>query len=399
MWRWDRGRMQYFEFDNLRSLAKVAVQHDLRNTDGSTIRSATGLPFLPNRPDYRPWRNYGRVFMLAMLASQRTRRGAVEPTDVARVLAQDGVVTCDEYLHFLAEATMSPSPARTGWNYLGLIRYPLCFTLRYLLAKVSCGDNPVTPINEIIGAYIHSNFFGGEDQTAFIGLLANPPDYVDIARRNGDQIREARESIKFLCQISYLHCNRDTVMVSLAQEDALVIFNKLEPIGGTSDPDRHAEIARLALFFSGGTTHDFFDYQTTTISNELDSGFVEGSKVKRSHVVIERNSGLRHRFFRDQPTAVCDACRLDTKQRYPWTDRVLDLHHALPLSSGTRVDYQTGTLMEDLIAICPTCHRSVHRYYDKYLRKFNRRDFADKAEALGVYQHAKNKIRATQSSP
>ena len=84
------------------------------------------------------------------------------------------------------------------------------------------------------------------------------------------------------------------------------------------------------------------DYQATTISNELDSGFAEGSKVKRSHIVIERNSGLRRRFFDSNPSPVCDACLVNTKARYPWVERILDMHHALPLSSGTRVDSTTG---------------------------------------------------------
>ena len=78
---------------------------------------------------------------------------------------------------------------------------------------------------------------------------------------------------------------------------------------------------------------------------------------------------------------------------------VLDLHHALPLSSGTRVASQNGTLLDDLIAICPTCHRAVHRYYDKHLRKANRQDFTDRAEATKVYEDAKARIRAIHNGP
>lgn len=396
MWSWDQGRIPYFQFDTLRIMAKFAVQNDLRNTPASIIRSQTGLEFPP--ASYQPWRNYARVFKLTLLA--RESGGSAVPTDVASILARDGVVTCDEYLHFLAEATMSPSPALQDWNHQAIIRYPLCFALRYLLAKVSSSDNSDTPINEVIGAYLHSNFVGDESDTAFIGLFSSPQNYAQVAKKfSRNRIRQARESIKFLCQISYLHCNRDTITVSLSSEDAQDIFAALHPVGGVPESNGNLEIARVAAFFKYGSTHDFFDYQATTISNETDSGFVEGSKVRRSHVVIERNSGLRRRFFRDNPTATCDACRLDTKTRYPWTERVLDLHHALPLSSGTRVDSQTGTLLEDLIAICPTCHRSIHRFYDKHLQKVNRSDFADKAEAVKVYEDAKNRIRATQNGP
>ena len=37
-------------------------------------------------------------------------------------------------------------------------RNPLCFSLKYILAKVAGLDEYITPINEIIGAYIFSGF-------------------------------------------------------------------------------------------------------------------------------------------------------------------------------------------------------------------------------------------------
>ena len=392
MWNWDQGRMDYFQYDNLRTIARFAMQNDLQSASPSTIRQLTGLDFAAPR-NYHPWRNYARVFKLTLLV--REQNGVAIPTEVASLLARDGVVTCDEYMHFLAEVTTSPSPALTGWSRHGSVRYPLCFALRYLLAKVSCLNDSITPINEIIGAYLHSNFVGDESDTDFIGLLTQNQPYAQFTRNiSNDRIRQARESIKFLCQISYLECNRNTVSVSLGAEDAREIFDAIGPITGTREDDGNQEIARLATLFRDGSLHDFFDYQETTISNEIDSGFAVANKVRRSHIVIERNSGIRRRFFASKPLTVCDACRLDTKRRYPWTDRVLDLHHALPLSSGTRVASQNGTLLDDLIAICPTCHRAVHRYYDKHLRKANRQDFTDRAEATRVYEDAKARIRA-----
>ena len=391
VWSWDQGRMPYFQYDALRAISRFAIHSDLRTAQGAAIRLQTGLDFPPQ--NYEPWRNYARSFKLCLIA--REENGRAVPTDVARILAQNASTTCDEYLHFLAEATTDPSPALSDWDNEARIRYPLCFALRYILAKICVSGNPVTQINEIIGAYVDSQFAGGESDADFVHLLnSNHPDYAALAQmENSAAIRPARESIKFLCQISYLHCSRNEITVSLSRDDAMRIFAEIGPIEGPYEADGNQEIQRIAAFFRDGSVHDFFDYQATTISNELDSGFAEGNKVKRLHIVIERNSRLRRLFFAKNPTAVCDACLVDTKARYPWTERILDMHHALPLSSGTRVDSTTGTLLEDLVAICPTCHRSIHRFYDDYLRTAGKSDFDDKAEAMGVYQDAQTRIQ------
>ena len=254
------------------------------------------------------------------------------------------------------------------------------------------GDHE-TPINEIIGAYIQSGYGGSEDETAFIKLHQSNGNYAKFAGQlGGDRLRQSRESIKFLCQISYLHSTGRAVIAALSREDAADIFRDIVPIPGPYHPDGNAEIRRVAALFRDGSAHDFFDYQTTTISNELDSGFMEGSRVKKSHIVIERNAQLRNRYLQANPSPVCDACWLDTHVQYPWTDRVLDVHHLLPLSSGTRVDSRLGTLLEDLIIVCPTCHRAIHRYYDRYLRLHGKHDFSDRKEAALAYHDAKNAI-------
>ena len=390
MWNWDQGHMPYFQFDTLRAISRFAIQSDLRNEEPEIIRAETGLDFPPLH--YEPWRNYARSFKLCLIA--REQNEVAVPTDVARILAQDGLVTCDEYLHFLAEATMDPSPALSDWDNRANIRYPLCFALRYALAKMSVIGDPVSGINEIIGAYMHSQFAGGEDQGEFVQLLNDNGDFTQLTLERGPiAIRQARESLKFLCQISYLHCNSNEITVSLSTYDAIRIFQEITPIPGPFEADGNREINRLATFFRDGSVHDFFDYPATTVSNELDSGFLEGNKVKRSHIVIERNSRLRRLFFASNQSPQCDACLLDTRTRYAWTESVLDMHHALPLSSGTRVDSTAGTLLGDLVALCPTCHRAVHRFYDIYLRDQAKSDFDDKTEAMRVYQDAKDRIQ------
>lgn len=390
MWNWDQGRLDYFQYDDLRTVAKFSMSNDLRNAPASVIRSVTGLEFPPDH--YSPWRNYARVFKLCLLACELD--GKAVPTDTAKILATDGAVTCDEYLHFLVEATTSPSPALSTWSNKGGLRNPLCFALKFILTKVAVYGNPSSSINEIIGAYVQSGFGGGEAVSDFVNLLDSGVDFASlvVAYRYTDRFRQARESIKFICQLSYLHAHKSEIIATLSQDDAASIFQAIAPLGGTPLADGNEEILRLAAHFKDGSVHDFFDYPATTTSEVSYSGFIEGSKVKKSHMVLERNARLRELFYSDRPTAVCDACEIDTHTKYPWTDRVLDIHHILPLSSGTRVDTRIGTLLDDLVPICPTCHRSVHRYYESYLKDEHKADFSDKDEALKVYKDARSQI-------
>ena len=390
MWDWEQGRMSYFQYDDIRTIARFVLNNDFRNTPSATVRAKTGLAFPPNH--YTPWRNYARAYKLCLLVSLAGTDAI--PTDVAAVLATDGATTCDEYLHFLAEATTYPSPALNNWNHTSEMRWPLAFSLKYILANVALGIGNIISISEIIGAYITSGFDGTESVHQFVGLMNKQEDYRNAVRaiRNRSQYRQARESLKFLCQLSYLHTYRNDIFVTLDSNDAADVFEDVEPLQGNPLADGDSEIRRLARFFRDGSTRDIFDYPNTVISDVLISGFIEGSRVKRSHTIIERNSRLRDLFFTISPTTTCDACGIDTHVKYPWTERVLDMHHVLPLASGTRVDSKAGTLLEDLRAVCPTCHRSVHRYYDIYLTERGRADFLNKEDALQVYGEARASI-------
>lgn len=390
MWKWDQGRMEYFQYDILKTVARFTLNHDFKNASPALIRSETGLAFAAPST-HSPWRNYSRIFKLCLIVSEKN--GVAVPTPIASVLADSGTVTCDEYMHFLVEVVTDPSPALSDWAKISdfsTLRNPLCFSLKYLLAKVAGLNEFFTPINEIIGAYISSGFTGQEDDTAFLSLMPNRDQYPAIA--NSVDPRQARESIKFISQISYLHIDSGNVIAALSQEDAFNIFHEINPIHGNREPDGNNEIQRLAALFKDGSVHDFFDYKETIISDVVESGFSEGSKVKKTHIVIERNAKLRDTFFKNNPTSKCDACNLDTNKKYPWVERVLDLHHVLPLSSGTRVDSRKGTLLSDLVPVCPSCHRAVHRFYDAHLKSESRKDFTNEKEARAIYAKAKSSI-------
>jgi hypothetical protein len=315
----------------------------------------------------------------------------VIPTSLAKVVAMPGAVTCDEYFHFLVQSFTSPHPAFAEWRLAsGRPRYPLLFSVKYLLAKCAIGMSSPTQIDQLIAAYGLSEFIGDENQAEFVRLVTSS----EISARGRAKDRQARESLQAISQISYFHLEDGNITLSLDREDAATIFDSLGPIEGVRSTNGNEEIARLADLFRDGSNQDFFGYPNTILAEVVESGFSEGSKVKRTHINIERNRELIKAFFQKHHSAICDVCSLDTHSTYPWTPWVLDVHHLLPLASGTRVvtsrNNKVSTTFDDLVAVCPSCHRAVHRFYDKWLDSHKQKDFTDKAEAADVYEAVKS---------
>ena len=388
MWHWEQGRLAYYQFDVLRRVAKFVVSNDLSQATRRELQLAIGMSFDP--ADYTPWRNYARVFKLMFLVSG-TAAGA-QPTGTAWALTRADQVTSDEFFHFVAQASTEPSPALRDYDANVPPRYPLLFAIKYLLAKVASGSVMPTPMTEIIGAYRVSDFIGGESDTSFLTLMGRGREFEREGTAAPDQLRrQARESLRVICQISYLHLVGREIVTSIAQADAQAAFAELTPVGGVREADASAEIQRRAAFFRDGSTLDFLDYPSTVIGDLTQAGFEEGRKVERTHLVIERNAKLRDEYFRRFQPVVCDVCRMDTRATYPWTDRVLELHHKLPLSSGTRVE-NAGTVLSDLAPVCPTCHRSIHRFYSRWLQSRDRSDFDSAHEAEKVFETVREKF-------
>jgi predicted HNH restriction endonuclease len=120
--------------------------------------------------------------------------------------------------------------------------------------------------------------------------------------------------------------------------------------------------------------------------------FTEGRRVRVTHLRTERSPQLRRLFFSRNPVAICDMCTCDTRYRYPWTDNLLEIHHLLPLSSAIAITGE-GTSLEDVVGLCPNCHRSVHVYYKRWFEINSVNDFSSKDEAREVYQSAKELIQ------
>lgn len=390
MWNWEQGRLEYFQFDELRKVARFGAVHDLRAATRRDLADAVGLSFLPDDAAYKPWRNYGRLFQIAMIAIPHGRESA-KLTALGQLLAEDGRVTSDEYLHFLAQATTQPSPALSAWDHTAPLRYPLLFTLRFILARAT-QDQRTTDIADIIDSYRLSQFRGDEGQEEFLRVL-NAYTGRSLHR---SAIRQPAESVKVLAQLSYLTATTSHVSVSLTPSDAAALFDDLKPVRGRPLADGEHEVDRRAALFLSAKADIETDYPATVLSSISEAGFddaiQEGRRVRRTHVSIERNNIIRVMFFKQNPGHLCDLCGMDTRHVYPWTDRLLEVHHLLPLCSGARTS-KDGTLLDDLVANCPSCHRAVHRYYDKWLARENRVDFADAGEARDAYSAAKQEHR------
>lgn len=388
MWHWDQGRLDYFELDNLKRIARFALTHDLKAEEHDALVNAVGLPFSPRRKYYKPWRNYARTFKSMGLVYQDGK--IAKPTLITKLLADDGSITTDEYLHFLAQYTTSPSPALSGWRRDERIRYPLLFALKFLLARAAKGIEQ-TKLSTVGLAYNSSGFTGEEGSDEFERLAVDD-------RRTGAMPRQPAESLRVLAQISYLSVAGDVISVSLSREDARDIFDQLVPLPGEPLADGNQEIKRRTDQFIAATSALELDYITSGISEieaagfEPGTTFAEGGKSRKTHLTIERNGKIREAFFSAHPSAICNFCGCDTRLRYPWAERILDVHHLLPLCSGARAS-ERGTRLDDLVAVCPTCHRSVHRYYDRWLKKEKQKDFIDAAQAKNVYDEAKREYK------
>ena len=98
-------------------------------------------------------------------------------------------------------------------------------------------------------------------------------------------------------------------------------------------------------------------------------------------------------FLAANPQPICNMCTCNTQERYPWTKNLIEVHHVLPLSSSLGITSK-GTSLADVVGLCPNCHRSVHLFYNQFLKQKRLEDFKDKSQAIEVYELAKRKIVA-----
>ena len=387
MWRWDQGRLLYFQFDVLKQIAKVLVKFD--NVDISTceslfrssIVSDTGMPFLPEH--YTIKRNYSRVFQCSFLANFIGNRIIV--TDFCRDLADDnGKIKCvDDYLLNYIPKFRFPFPAFDNYNPSEQRIYPFCAIIKYLIAQQEMGIEAKISLEDIFSYIIGNNCTGFEDVEYYKTLMPVQYHYTDTERR------QLREMVIFISQLSVLKVYDGYLYLDDINENAKseMLTQFLKPENRFPKSDRIEEFMEMTSI-SKKIVVPTFEVFT---SEPADIEFIEGNKKRIEHFRVERSSLLRKYYRQVHPTPICCACGTDMSIRYPWTDYMLDIHHLLPLSSSVSISSH-GTSLADIVGLCPSCHRAVHMYYRKWLKANEQGDFNSKQEAHDVFMQATKEI-------
>lgn len=383
--RWDQGRLAYFDFQYIKLIARALVVLDGRKTRGveelrQVLEQGTGLPFDPKT--YLIWRNYGRVFKIALLATDVN--GRVEVTPLGRRMAR-GEIDLDDYIGYLARTFYLPTPALQGYEADVDRCYPICGTLRLLGSWLLNGDSPEISVDEFF-QYIGGNMPQGDENIQYFQQL-KPALYNETE----SEWRQVREMFITVSQASFLHWNGSHLRLDLPrgiEREVMQLYDYANPELGPRQADRSKEILRLAESAASQTV----TFEPGSESEPEDLEFTEGMRVRRTHLKIERNRRLREAFFEQLPTPwKCDVCGMEPEALYPWVENLLQIHHVLPLSSPVRRDV-SGTQLDELVPVCPSCHMAVHAYYRKWLRENEQDDFASKVQSLGAYEEAKQQV-------
>lgn len=308
-------------------------------------------------------------------------------TDICKKLAEPPSTAwdIDEYLSFVIPRVYYPSPATQSYNTTSPQTFPFCAILKYLLAVYKQQGEAAIDLPTVFSRLIGNDYRGIEPIDSYLALPET--NY----HPKGDQPRQLRELLIFISQSSFLKWHNGMLHLDIIQGDEeplQQIETIASPIIETRHPDADAEVIRL------GTIEPDKVMPIASVSRELQSDltFTEGKRVRVTHLRVERSPQLRRLYFANlAPPFLCDMCTCDTKERYPWTDNLLELHHLLPLSSVVKMSIQ-GTSFDDLVPLCPNCHRSIHSYYRIWLRGQKLDDFADVDQAHSVYQEAKSQI-------
>ena len=387
MWRWDQGRLLYFQFDVLKEIAKALVKFD--NTDLSKCEDLfrnilvndTGMPFLPSH--YTIKRNYSRVFQCSFLAN--FHKNILIVTDICKDLAQDnGTIKCvDDYLFNYIVRFRFPFPAFDNYNTTEPRIYPFCAIIKFLLSKIQSGEEAKASLDDIFNYIISNNCTGLEDLDFYNNLLPKKYNYTETERR------QLREMIIFISQLSILkvydgylylddidkNAQNEVLNEFLNPEIRLPKNDRLEEFFEMTSTTRKIVIPAFELFTADPT----------------DIEFMEGDRKRVEHFRVER-SGLLRKYYRQMnPVPHCCACGIDMNIRYPWTDYMLEIHHLLPLSSTVAISNK-GTSLADIVGLCPSCHRAVHIYYKKWLKLNKQTDFKSRQEAYDVFVEATMEI-------
>jgi predicted HNH restriction endonuclease len=199
----------------------------------------------------------------------------------------------------------------------------------------------------------------------------------------------------FFSQFSPLKWINGKLVLDVAREEPQAreaLIRLATPLIREQQTDRAAELLRVASVKVTDPLNEILNFLPAEQEEETLTLFREGRRVMAYHNRIERSQNLRRLFMRSKYFRKnCDMCVEDLKVKYPWTDRLFEVHHILPLASPLWLSSK-GVSLEDVRGICPNCHRGVHRFYVKYLTGKKQPDFSNHEEARDVYTLAKTRV-------
>lgn len=394
LWRWDQGRSAYFRFESITKIASVLLRYngaDMKLVDSSfraDIMQATGLPFAPST--YTIKRNYKRVFECMMLSSYIGQRLII--SELGRAIAnQDPALNnVDGYLFEVEKRFRYPYPAFDNYNDVKGICFPFIAILKLLFAKAIKNNDTSASINLTdVGAYLIANDVNGLESIEFYQSLEPMPNFSFDSYGSNDQKRQVREMMHFIGQHSFINASENTLsLMGLSIEECSSAFSTLKPYSTTvasrTPIDDFLQITSYSQV--SGQYESQYDLETFSVQ--------EGKKVFKSHFQYERSPQLRKEYIKQNPSPICDVCGRDMHIVYPWTENMLEIHHIRPLSSHEATSHNYETRLEDIVGICPSCHRAIHLYYKKHLSTKNISDFTTASDAIKVYEEAKSIVRS-----
>ena len=235
-----------------------------------------------------------------------------------------------------------------------------------------------------IFSLIIANHCTGYEELAFYNHLT-PRSY----NANDTEKRQLREMVIFLSQLSALKVYDGYLWFDITNQNAInELYNKfLTPLVSSPKENRTEEFMSLTKI----TDEIVLPTIEIFTSESADVEFIEGKRKRVEHFRVDRSPLLRKYYREVNARPVCSMCKMDVSIKYPWTEYMLDIHHLLPLSSSLAITTK-GTSLKDIVGLCPSCHRSIHVYYTKWLRKNNQDDFRSRTEAMDVYLSAIKEI-------
>lgn len=388
MWRWDQGRLLYFQFDVLKKIAKTLIKFDGKDISlceedfRYSLEKETNMPFLPK--NYTICRNYSRVFQCAFLAT--TRKRSLLVSEICRELGRDDgkIKTIDDYMFHYIKSFRFPFPAFDNYDNTSERVYPFCAIIKLLIARQELGADAKLSIDDIFNYIIANECTGLEDIDYYKNIIPLKYDYSETMKR------QLREMVIFISQASMLKMYGGNLYLELISGEIKkeLVEKVLNPSNRSPNIDKVQEFLEMS---SVGDVDSISRFELFSVEPS-EREFVEGNRRRVEHFRIERSGLLKKYYKQVNPLPVCGACGMNMSKKYHWTDYLLEIHHLLPLSSSVAIS-STGTSMEDIIGLCPSCHRAIHKYYQKWLKENNQDDFSSKQEAYKVFSEATEEIR------